>query len=162
MARSKNPRPLSLEQKARVEAADYDKGFGKPPPETQFKKGQSGNPSGRPRRPSTRTLLKNLLDQEVAVNTNGSPQRVSVREALIQIVGANGLKGTSRDREFLLRIIGQHLPEEFQEETERSLTPDQNAILKRFAKKVAESPKEAADTTSARAAERSEEDWDIL
>jgi hypothetical protein len=159
MARAKHPRPLSPKQKARVEAAEYESGFAKPPSESQFRKGQSGNPSGRPRRPSTRTLLKNLLDQEVAVNTNGSPQRVSVRQALVQIVGANGLKGVSRDREFFFRLIGQHLPEEFQEEAERSLTPDQNAILRRFGQKVAEA---RISTTGAAEGEPSEEDWDIV
>ena len=30
--------------------AAYDVGYGKPPVHTRFRKGQSGNPSGRPRR----------------------------------------------------------------------------------------------------------------
>jgi Family of unknown function (DUF5681) len=32
-----------------TESASYEVGYGKPPRHTQFKKGQSGNPSGRPR-----------------------------------------------------------------------------------------------------------------
>ena len=28
----------------------YHVGYGKPPPHTRFRKGESGNPSGRPRR----------------------------------------------------------------------------------------------------------------
>jgi hypothetical protein len=108
--------------------------------------------------------LKKLLDQEVALNINGSPQRMTVREALVQIVGANGLKGASRDREYLIRLIAQHIPEEFQEETERSLAPDQSAILRRFSTRVSQS--DVADAVAAPesddTAEPADDDWDII
>jgi hypothetical protein len=42
-------------------AADYKVGYGKPPLETRFKKGQSGNPSGRP---AGRTSIMQLILQE--------------------------------------------------------------------------------------------------
>ena len=32
------------------DSADYDIGYGKPPEDTRFKKGQSGNPRGRPKK----------------------------------------------------------------------------------------------------------------
>src|SRR5215813_13828566 len=35
-------------------SASYDVGYRKPPRHTQFQKGQSGNPGGRPRRPAER------------------------------------------------------------------------------------------------------------
>ena len=38
-------------------SGDYRVGYGKPPLETRFKKGQSGNPGGRPRR------ARNLMTQ---------------------------------------------------------------------------------------------------
>jgi len=37
----------------RAARASYDVGYGKPPIHSRFCKGQSGNPSGRPRRKST-------------------------------------------------------------------------------------------------------------
>lgn len=34
---------------ARKDQASYEVGYGKPPSDKQFKKGQSGNPMGRPK-----------------------------------------------------------------------------------------------------------------
>jgi hypothetical protein len=39
---------------------DYTVGYGKPPVETRFQKGQSGNPEGRPR--STKKLVTLLAE----------------------------------------------------------------------------------------------------
>jgi hypothetical protein len=46
-----------------ADSATYDVGYGKPPRRTQFRKGQSGNPGGRPRRESVERL-KALTLQE--------------------------------------------------------------------------------------------------
>ena len=35
---------------AKKKKDDYEVGYGRPPKKTQFKKGQSGNPKGRPKR----------------------------------------------------------------------------------------------------------------
>jgi hypothetical protein len=36
----------------RKDPGDYEVGYGKPPRTSQFKKGESGNPSGRPKKPT--------------------------------------------------------------------------------------------------------------
>ncbi len=46
----------------RVGASTYDVGFGKPPVAHRFRKGQSGNPAGRPKRsPYKRARLRQAL-----------------------------------------------------------------------------------------------------
>jgi hypothetical protein len=62
----------------------YEVGYGKPPKDTQFKRGVSGNPKGRPRK--TRDFDHELLRQSkatVTLNVNGSPVRISKHEAAI-------------------------------------------------------------------------------
>jgi Family of unknown function (DUF5681) len=48
-----------------------DVGYGKPPVNTQFKKGQSGNPGGRPRTSRATMALDRALSQPVMLQ-NGS------------------------------------------------------------------------------------------
>ena len=61
---------------------DFEVGYGKPPKGTQFKKGQSGNPSGRPKKDKvfkavSRMIREHLLE-EIKGSMNGKPDRKSV------------------------------------------------------------------------------------
>jgi hypothetical protein len=64
-------------------SGDYRVGYGKPPLETRFKKGQSGNPGGRPR--GARNLMTQLcraLDKRIVVAAGGGKRRRLARRAL--------------------------------------------------------------------------------
>jgi len=62
----------------------YKVGPGKPPKHTQFKKGQSGNPRGRPRgAKNLATLVGEALDQKITVTEQGRRRKISKREAII-------------------------------------------------------------------------------
>ena len=63
---------------------DYEVGYGKPPRHTRFKKGQSGNPRGRPRgAKNLTTLLSEALNEPVIVTENGGRRKITKREAII-------------------------------------------------------------------------------
>jgi Family of unknown function (DUF5681) len=64
---------------------DYEVGYGKPPRHTRFKKGQSGNPKGRPKgSQNLTTLLSEALNERVIVNENGGRRRITMRRAIIK------------------------------------------------------------------------------
>jgi hypothetical protein len=63
----------------------FEAGYGKPPRHTRFKKGQSGNPRGRPKgSKNLTTLLTEALNEPVIVAENGGRRKITMRQAIIK------------------------------------------------------------------------------
>jgi acetone carboxylase gamma subunit len=63
------------------ETEDYEVGYGKPPKDGQFKKGVSGNPSGRLKKPvDFDSALMRALDARVKITENGKAKVVTKRD----------------------------------------------------------------------------------
>jgi len=61
----------------------YDVGYGKPPKDTRFSKGISGNPRGRPRgKGNLATDVARALQEKVTINESGVRKTVTKREAV--------------------------------------------------------------------------------
>lgn len=75
-------------------ADSYEVGYGKPPKATQFKKGVSGNPKGRSKRPLDfdQALLREAKTR-VTLNENGRRKRISKHDVVMKQLVNNAMKG---------------------------------------------------------------------
>src|SRR5438876_8473270 len=85
---------------------DYEVGYGKPPRDACFKKGQSGNPKGRP--PGSKnlaTLLSDALNNPVMVTENGRRRKITKREAVIAQLVNKSASADPRSLKILLDLL---------------------------------------------------------
>jgi hypothetical protein len=72
----------------------YEVGYGKPPKQTQFKQGVSGNPKGRATRASTaRDTFTRVFNKPVTVSLSGQQQRMPGLEAIFLQMRNQIMKG---------------------------------------------------------------------
>ncbi len=107
-----------LRGKLHVASADYDVGYGKPPKETQFKAGRSGNPNGRPKgSKNARNVLSQLMETElrnivhdeafrtITVTENGKTQRIPAVQAIVRSMVVRGLRGDPRAQQAFFAMV---------------------------------------------------------
>ncbi len=86
--------------------ADYEVGYQKPPKTTQFAKGHSGNPNGRPKGTKNwATVLNAALEETVTVNINGASKQVSKLEASTIQLANKATKGDLASIRMLYQLI---------------------------------------------------------
>lgn len=86
-------------------AASEQVGRGCPPTATRFKKGQSGNPRGRPRGRHRDIPYAFLLGQMVTIREDGRERRVTAAEAFLLQLTRRGLAGDSASARASLAAI---------------------------------------------------------
>jgi hypothetical protein len=77
----------------------YEVGYGRPPKETRWKKGQSGNPSPNKRRPAsaaTVEIIDRLFGEPIEIVENGVGRKVSTLEAILMRLWAAEISGSKR------------------------------------------------------------------
>lgn len=92
-----------------MDGPDDDGGVGykQPPHHSRFRKGQSGNPRGRPRGTGVRSAAEKVLDRMVTATVDGERRRVPLTEALVLQMAQKALGGDHRASRELLRIADQ-------------------------------------------------------
>lgn len=91
----------------------YQVGYGKPPKQSQFKKGQSGNPKGRPRATEANkpvaSIIRRMLSEEVKVLVNGKKRKMTKLEAAIETLFAMVRKGDLGAIKYLIGLGDKHI-----------------------------------------------------
>lgn len=112
---------------------NYEVGYGRPPEKSRFKKGQSGNPKGRPRGSKDfRSDLRDVLDAKVTVNENGKPRKVSSQKATLMRLREQALKGNARAMDRYIDLAKEQSFEEGARLAERRLSATEDDIIERF------------------------------
>jgi hypothetical protein len=91
---------------------DYEVGYGKPPKHTQFRKGQSGNPKGRP--PGAKglsTIARETMTEKMPVRAGGIEKKMPRIEALIFRMFESAMKGNMRAAADLMKLYAAAVPD---------------------------------------------------
>ena len=87
------------------EPTDDQVGYCRPPKATRFKKGQSGNPKGRPKGSlNVATVFTKTLREKVVINENGQRKAVSKLEAALKQLVNKAATGDTRALRLLLEL----------------------------------------------------------
>ena len=115
---------------------DHEVGYGKPPKKNQFKKGQSGNPKGRPKKSRNRsTLMEEELNQQIKVKEGNKTITMSKSEAVVKQLINKGIKGDLR----AVKIVLDHLQDiEPESKVAQSISANDRKIIDGFLKKESE------------------------
>jgi hypothetical protein len=89
---------------------EYQVGYGKPPRHTRFKKGRSGNPSGRPRKPEPAPIdIVAVLTEPIPVKIGGASREMETFEVWLRGLAKRALTdGNLRAALEFLKVCAKH------------------------------------------------------
>lgn len=112
---------------------DYEVGYRKPPKKNQFKKGQSGNPKGRPKKSRSRaSLMEEELNRQITVKEGNKTITMTKSEAVVKQLVNKAIKGDAR----AAKVVLEHLEEiEPESKVAQSISPEDRKIIEGYIEK---------------------------
>ena len=122
-------------------------GYANPPKETQFKKGQSGNPKGRPKGDKNYLALANReLSQKVSIMENGRRKTLSKKEVFVKTTINKGIAGDKKFTNIAYTMMQDaERYNERKKQAEKEQSKINQKIIENFRKRVLEENKEAEE-----------------
>ncbi len=77
----------------------------KPPKDTRFRPGRSGNPNGRPRGSvSFQTMIERELRKSIVINEHGRQKRLTKQEIIVRRLAHDSIKGDYKAIAILMKL----------------------------------------------------------
>lgn len=128
------------------DSPQYEVGFRKPPKNSRFQKGRSGNPQGRPKGSrNLATVLERTLRERVVINENGTRRIVTKLEAAIKQLVNKAASGDLPAMRQLSSLVGSGEIEVTSDQNKSTLEEADQQIMNRLLKKLQESNIEKKD-----------------
>lgn len=138
----------SLRRPAMVDERDNPVGYKRPPKHAQYKRGQSGNPTGRRKTVGNfKTDLVAELQERIPISENGREIKVTKRRAFVKALVAAAIRGDVRAINALVSLCTRSLGSE--DEQDASPTAEDIDIIEAFIKRERQrsKPMEKKSTT---------------
>lgn len=87
---------------------DYEIGYKKPPKNSQFKKGKSGNPKGRPPKKIFHETFCQVINEDVTITLNGEKVALPLKEAILRKMLIDSLNGKPQATKNFIEVM-KHL-----------------------------------------------------
>ena len=121
----------SIEDHAERSEPDPSVGYGKPPKDSRFKKGASGNPKGRPKGSrNVAAVFAKTLREKVVINEHGQRKTITKLEAAIKQFVNKAAGGDLRALQLLVNLS--------REAETRELSPPERSIIAEVDQRVME------------------------
>jgi hypothetical protein len=123
--------------KTSAAGAGYEVGYGRPPPHSRFRPGQSGNPAGR--RKGVRNLstdVQRTLRVPVKVTEGGRTRKISTQEGALMRLREKALQGDARSLDRLLELAQRFNNDAGEIGAAQALSADDQVVLAAYAAEV--------------------------
>ena len=118
------------EQEPITQEADYEVGYGRPPKASQFKPGQSGNPTGCKRKPkSTQDQMRSILSKRIPITEGGQSKRVTLQEVMLRSIANKAAKGDLRAASFVMNLVQCDAAAQTETIEQSSLSPEDPGLF---------------------------------
>jgi hypothetical protein len=120
---------------------NYKVGYGRPPRHTQFQKGQSGNPRGRPQgRANAKTIVARAINEKVTIREGDKARDMTKLEGMLQAHLIKAIKGDARSANLVIALVARlGLLTEVEPETS-TLSDEDHAILEEYVRRHTRHP----------------------